>query len=350
MILLTAAVALAGARLVTPDYDANCQAPTWSPDGSKLSYEVNYHDIKKLELYVYTPGGGPAVSVAPLSRGTSSLTAGFSTASSESVTHELSWSPAAMNTFVYSASGSGQDYDLYLNLSGAIGSAPGADGGPAWSPDGRWIVFTTARTGQGDLYLLDVHNLTAPPAQLTTSASAAELYATWAPSSRSVAYVGHSDAGDQIYLIPDITRPVPQVITQLGSTQTRPAYSPDGKYIAFYSNHRDADEFDLYVTTPQAPRLIAEDVVLNHRGPAWTPDGTRLVYVSRDDESFNPISIAPAADPAQTRRLETGTVGNQDLSVVRGQDGQTWLALSAQGRTEDTTRDYRRIYVMVIPE
>ncbi|MFT5686616.1 MAG: Tol biopolymer transport system component [Myxococcota bacterium] len=348
--LLFITTALAGARLVTPAYDANCQAPTWSPDGSKLSYEVNYHDIKKLELFIYTPGGGAPVLVAPLSRGTSSHTAGFSTASSEQVTHELSWSPAAMGTFVYSASGTGQDYDLYLNLSGAIGSAPGADGGPAWSADGRWIVFTSARTGQGDLYLLDVHNLTAPATRLTTNATAAELFATWSSNGRSVAYVGHSDTGDQIYLIPDIASPAPQPITTLGQTQTRPAFSPDGQRIAFYSNHRDSDEFDLFITTPGEPKLIAEDVVLNHHGPAWTPDSTRLVYVSRDDESFNPVYVAPTAAPTKARRLETGTVGNQDLSIVEGQDGQTWIALTAQGLASDATRDFKRIYVMVIPE
>jgi len=31
--------------------------------------------------------------------------------------------------------------------------------------------------------------------------------------------------------------------------------------------------------------------------------------------------------------------------VVRRDDGTTWLALSAQGREGDTTRDFHRIYV-----
>ena len=349
--LLLLSTAFAAARLVSPAYEANCQAPTWSADGTKLAYEVNFHAQKKIELYIYTPGEGAPTQVMPVSRGTSSMTAGFATASGEQVAHELSFSPAQMGSFVYSASGTGQDYDLYLYLSGAIGSAPGADGGPAWSPDGRWIAFTSARTGQGDLYLLDVHNITTPPTRLTDNSIAAELYATWSPDGRSLAYVGHTDSGDRIYLIDDVTSPRSEEIATLGRTQTRPSFSPDGRRVAFYSNHRSADEFDLYVTTASAqPQLVAEDVELNHRGPAWTPDGNRLVYVKRDDNNYNPIFIAPAAAPSQARRLETGTVGNQDLSVVRGADGQTWLALSAQGMAADSVRDFRRIYVMVIPE
>ena len=349
MLLLTTTV-FAAARLVTPDYDANCQAPVWSADGSRLAYEVNFHDKKRIELYVYTPGEGTPSPVTPVSRG-SSMTAGFATASSEQVTHEMSWSPAAMGSFVYSASGTGQDYDLYIYLGGAIGSAPGADGAPAWSPDGRWIAFTSARTGQGDLYLLDVHNLTTPPTRLTTNATAAELFATWSPNSRSLAFVGHNDTGDQIYVIPDVTAPKAAPLLSLGQTQTRPSYSPDGRRVAFYSNHRDGDEFDLYVTgSGNAPQLVAEDVVLNHRGPAWTPDGNQLVYVLNDDDNYNPIWVAPASAPSQARRLETGTVGNQDLSIVRGEDDQTWIALSAQGLQTDTIRDFKRIYVMVLPE
>lgn len=351
MLLLTTA-AIAGARLVTPPYAANCQAPAWSPDGSRLSYEVNDHEQKTIELYIYTPGEGQPAAVTPLARGSSaSLTAGFSTSAAEQVTHELSWSPSALNTFVYSASGAGQDYDLYIHQGGAVGAAPGADGGPAWSPDGRWIVFTSARTGQGDLYLLDVHNLTAPARRLTTDPTAAELYAAWSPDGRELVYVGHSDDGDRIYSIADLEQPIPQERTNLGRTQTRPSYSPDGSRLAFYSNHREVGEFDLYVTTHgHAPEVVAHNVVLNHRGPVWTPDGERLIYVLSDDERYNPIYIAAVDGSQQPRRLESKTVGNQDLSVVRGQDGQTWLALSAQGMSDDTVRDFKRIYVMAIPD
>ena len=112
----------------SPDYDGNCQVPVWSPDGSKLSYEVNYHDRKSVELFVMTPGQGAPRSVRPVTRGASSITAGFSTSGAEMVVHEISWAPASIGKFVYSASGSDRDYDLYIDGGGSIARARGADG------------------------------------------------------------------------------------------------------------------------------------------------------------------------------------------------------------------------------
>ena len=353
MLLLSAllgAQAHAQARPITPPYEGNCQAPVWAPDGSRLAYEVNFHDRRVIELYVYTPGSEPRA-VRPLARSTTSSTAGFSTATTDRVAHEVSWSPASLATFAYSASNEARDYELYLDGAGALVAGPGADGGPAWSPDGRWLAFTSARTGQGDLYLLDLQDVTAPPRRITSAPTSAELYAAWAPSGGRLAYVGHRDSGDQIFVIDDIRAPAPRAVAALGHTQTRPRFSPDGQWLAFYSNHRDPKRFDLMVlstTTPAAtPTLLAEGVVLNTRGPAWSPDSRHLIFVRDDDDQLDPVWAAPVTAPASARRIQTGTVSNTDLDVVRGTDGNIWLAVAAQGDSSSRQiRDFRRIYIV----
>ena len=346
-----------GARPITPAYDGNCQAPAWSRNGARLAYEVNYHQRKVIELYVYTPGAGDPRKVSPVQRGTagargSAVTAGFAAASTESVAHEPAWGPTFLDRFAYSATHASRDQDLYIDRASAVAPAPGADGGAAWSPDGRWIAFTSARTGQGDLYLVDAHQIDQAPRRLTTDADASELYAAWAPNDPRLAWVGHSDAGDSLWLLDELTGGSPRKLTTWGHTQTRPSWSPDGRHLAFYSNHLDPKRFDLYVVdpdAPSAPRQIAQGVVMGHRGPAWLPDSSGLVYVQDDDDAYDPIWRAPLATPDSRSRIDTGTVGNGDLDVVRGTDGATWLAVAAQGRVEDTVRDYKRIYVMQIP-
>jgi Tol biopolymer transport system component len=347
MLLLTT-LALAQATAVSPDYAGNCQSPHWSPDGTFLSWEVNYHEKKTIELYVATYGTDmPLRKVTPVNRGASTMTAGFDVSSGQSVVHEIAFSPPAYKKFVYAASGATQDYDIYLDGGGAIAAAPGADGNAAWSPDGKKIVFTSARTGQGDLYLLEVAHLETPPLKLTGDADSSELDAAWSPDSMRLVLVGHTQKGDNLYLIDNVDFPAPRAFTNWEHSQTRPSWSPDGTMIAFYSNHTDIHRVDLYMAPiAGTPTLVATDVVPNEGGPAWTPDSKHLVYVKHDDERFNPVYAAPIRQPSQAAVVPTGTVGNGDLSVVRRADGKVWIAVAAQGRTGDKVRDFKRVYAM----
>ena len=341
---------LAKARPIGPSYDANCQSPRWSPDGSRLAYEVNFHDRKAIEQYILVPGQGQPNQVRPMARGASAITAGFATASTDMVVHELAWAPAHINSFVYAASGPERDYNLYIDQAPVV-SAPGADGGPKWSPDGRWIAFTSARTGQGDVYLLDTNAIELPPKQLTDMPTSAELYIDWSPDSKKLAYVGHNDDGDNLYMISDLANPRPKPLTTWGHTQTRPSFSPDGKQIAFYSNHRDASHFDLYVLPiGGTPRVVAERVVMDSDGPSWTPNGEHLVYVLDDETRYDPIYVAPVASPGSAQLLPTQTVGNGDLDLTTGTDGRIYLAVTAQGLEGDDRRDFKRVFVMELDE
>ncbi|MFN7146547.1 MAG: TolB family protein, partial [Myxococcota bacterium] len=249
--------------------------------------------------------------------------------------------------FVYASSGASQDYDLYIDGGGPVAAAAGADGTAAWSPDGRWIAFTSARTGQGDLYLLDVHAIEKPPLKLSGDPTASELFAAWSPDSQKLAFVGHTKKGDNVYVIENVAFPAPRPLTSWEHTNTRPSFSPDGTMIAFFSNHTDIDRFDLYVTPLNGtPTLVATDVVMNDDGPAWTPDSKHLVYVKNDEAAFDPVYAAPIRQPSQARVVATGTVGNGDLDVVKRADGKVWLAVVAQGLAGDKVRDFKKVYVM----
>ena len=255
-----------------------------------------------------------------------------------------------MDRLIYSASNTQMDFDLYLDRGSALTHAKGADGDPDWSAKGRWMVFTSARTGQGDLYLLDLHRAGTPPVRLTSNPESSELDAVFAPHDDQLLYVTHTDQGDNLYLISDLSNPVPEQITRWSRSQVKPSWSPDGQHIAFYSNHDFVDRTDLYVMRlGSAAYPVALGVVKNQNGPSWTPDGQELVYVLDDDDAFDPVYRVPIANPDQARLVPTQTVGNGDLDVVLGTDGKVWLAITAQGRVEDPVRDYKRIYIMTLP-
>ena len=344
-------LAVAGAQVVSPAYAGNCQSPAWSQDGSKLAYEVNYHDKKVIELHVYDALQRTERRIRPLNRGQSSLTQGFDVAR-ESVAHEVSWAPTSIGRFVYSASTDGHDYDLFIDGSGPVAPAPGTDGGPAWSPSGRSIAFTSARSGEGDLYVLDVDRIDGPPKQLTSKADTSELFAAWSPIGKSLAYVSHSRQGDNLYVIDNIDKPDARRITFWEGTQTRPSWSPDGKLIAFYSNHESSTRFDLSIVPAAGgePTRLANGVVMSTHGPNWTPDGRSIVFVKDDDARYDPLWIVPVATPASARALGADTVGNGDLDVVKAADGKLWVAVAAQGLAGDEVRDFKRVYVLELSE
>lgn len=337
--------------VVSAPVEANCEAPHWSADGAQLAYEVNDHARKNVDLYVYTAASRSTRHVVLPGTGTTTRSAGFSTAGAEHVAHEASFSGAS-SRFVYSASGAADDYDLYLDTGTRLAPAAGADGNPAWSPDGRRIAFTSARTGQGDLYLLDTAALDAPPLKLSGDPTASEVYAAWSPDSSALVFVGHTPQGDNLYLIDNLAFPAPRALTAWPHVQTRPTFSPDGARIAFYSDHTAPGRFDLYVMpVGGTPTRVATDVVMNARGPVWTPDGTSVLYVQHDPDRYDPLRAAPWADPTRVRTIATGTVGNGDFDVVRRADGTAWLAIAAQGlgtaaALDGARHDFKRIYVV----
>lgn len=350
--LLLPLLLAAEAREVAGRDGANLQRPTWSADGELLSYEANFHEDKKIELYVGDPDGPRFSRITPGLRGSSSITEGFGKVSAGGeVAHELCFAPPSIGRFVYSASNDRQDYELYISGGGSLTDAPGADGGCAWSPDGRFVAFTSGRTGEGDLYLLDVTEIEKPPRRLTSIDDSSELFVAWSPDSTKLAFVAHSNSGDNLWLIPALGDE-PIQLTDWTGNQVRPTFSPDGRWIAFYANLEDADRNDLYIVEPHptaVPRLVARGVVANSAGPAWTPDGQHLVIVLDDDQKFDPIAIVEAKPGATPVALDLGTVGHGDIDVVGDGDGSLLVAYVAQGRGRDDTRDFKRLFVGKIP-
>lgn len=349
-LLLSLTHAAEGPTEVAAFPGAHAQRPSWSADGFRLAVEANDHEARRISLHVGPPAG-PLAPVKPPSRASSDITAGFgSKSATAAVVHEIAWPPQGFgDTFVYVASDDAQDYDLYLKGAGRICEGPGADGGPAWSPDGKWIAFTSARTGEGDLYLAEAAALEKPPRQITALRTGSELYPAWSRDGSMLAWVAHSRTGDNLFLLTDVDGS-PDKLTEWAGNQIRPSFSPTADQLAFYANHEDSKRFDLYVVDAKPgaePRLVLRDVVTDNTGPSWMPDGSALIAVLDDDDALDPIVRVPA-DGGSHQVLDLGTVGNGDLAVTE-REGEVWIAWVAQGRKGDPVRDYKRLFTAQLP-
>ncbi len=341
---------------------ANLQRPSWSPDGARLSYEANHHARRTIELYIGVPESRTFRRLKGARRSTNAITAGFVSASpATQVVQELSWGPGQGDGYVFSASPDAKDFDLYLDGGGAIAPFPGADGGPRWSPDGSKLVFTSARTGGGDLYLLEADAMEADPRRLTTTVGSSELFPDWSSDGTRLVYVAHSDTGDHVWLLDDLNAPPRQLTSEPGS-QVRPRFSPDGSQVAYYATaptdaeptepDEVSERWSLMVRSldSDTPTRLLEDVKPDLAGPAWAPTGNHLLAVRRAPEALDPISwipVTPEPDPEPVD-LDLGTVNHGDLAVVPSGD-RLRLAFVSQGRTSDAIRAFKRLFIADIP-
>src|SRR4029077_19365058 len=78
------------------------------------------------------------------------------------------------------------------------------DGQPAVSPDGRWLVYVSARDNPGKLVL---RSLESGEERELTRGSDVDLYPVWSPDSKAIAFTSGSNDDHNVFLLPDVLGP-----------------------------------------------------------------------------------------------------------------------------------------------
>jgi Tol biopolymer transport system component len=371
LVLLLLLLPLAGdvladeARPVSPEQPGNAMNPLWSPDGLQLAYEVTHPQERYTELFLLDLHTGREHSIRPslTSSGSGGSLGGRFFEGGEAkrqVNHEFAWSDrpgAAGLIHAYASSGNENEFDLFLSeLRSPVGSTPKKEGGPSFSSDAKYLAYCSARTGDGDLYLLELDDLGSDPQRLTWGPGL-DFYSTWAPSGDRLAYAALDENGADIRVIGDVRRPqqTDRALTDWKASSLKPSWAPDGRSLAFFSNHERTDrtKWDVYVVPYEggSPRMVVEDVVPSERrGPAWTPDGSGLVVVLSDPNRGDPLVVASLADGAVVV-LATGTVNNSDPAVFHDVAARRWrVAYISQGARSSGAQSWRRVWVLDLPD
>lgn len=162
----------------------------------------------------------------------------------------------------------------------------GFDYNASFSPDGKWIVFTSERGGSADIYR--VHQNGSGLERLTDD-PAYDDQGALSPDGKQLAFVSSRGTGSADIWVLDLqTKRVQNLTHSPGSF--RPSWSPDGKWIAFSSDRntpvrRDRERFEqsqaaaIYVMRADGTgvrRITSADKFAG--SPKWSPDGQRLVF------------------------------------------------------------------------
>lgn len=161
------------------------------------------------------------------------------------------------------------------------------DGGPAWSPNGNWIVFARQKWGkqawppkESDIYKMKANG--SDQTRLTNSPEHEDA-PDWSPNGKRIAY---ASAKGTVTMKPNGSDK-----RVLGGGE--PDWSPNGKQIAFDAFDREGQEGQIWVMAANGKEAhaVGPGDELNGNNSAWSPDGTEIAFVGYhppggDEEGF----------------------------------------------------------------
>lgn len=191
--------------------------------------------------------------------------------------------PSADGSQLLVASDKSGNLDLYL-IDAATGEEllrltddPADDYAPAWLPDYSGVVFTSARDGDDNLYLLYMDD--GQPSRLTDSSGFDGYPAVSVSTDRaSVAFYSNRDGNYEIYILNLMNMNVLR-LTNDPARDADPAFSPDGLWIVFESNR--SGNYEIYALQIDSGELHN---LTNHPSndyvPSFSPDGQWVLFQS----------------------------------------------------------------------
>ena len=221
---------------------------------------------------------------------------------------------------------------LYLAKANGSGERPLlADGhfefDAAFSPDGRWIVFSSQRDGPSNIYRVRVDG---SGLERLTQNPGFDDQAALSPDGRQLAFVSTREGGTANIWIMDIQHRKARNLTGVPALQAsagkadgffRPAWSPDGNWIAF-SSDRETDFKGHEVPAPGWEHIQAASLYVIHPNgkglrkltpdgefagsPRWSADGKQLVFYALPAEDTYAARFFAATSQIVSMDLATG--------------------------------------------
>lgn len=156
---------------------------------------------------------------------------------------------------------------------------------PAWSPDAKWIMYTSYAARNPDLIMIDTSGQQRQTIHRLPGLNAAPA---WSPDMQSIALVLSRDQNSEVYIL-NKDRQLER-LTRHFNIDTSPTWSPDGKKIAFTSDRSGTGAPQIYIMdSVKGDRSQVTRISFGsgyNDNPAWSPNGDKIAYTSREKRKF----------------------------------------------------------------
>ncbi len=152
---------------------------------------------------------------------------------------------------------------------------------PSWSPDARYIAYYSDATGEYEIYLLE-NKKGAQPQQLTTGSSAWKYDTEWSPDSK---YILYSDRTLQLRIL-DVRTKKETVIDKATENEIRSyVFSPDSKWVAYEKQAGNSNTTIWVYNIADSKSYQLSDGQFNDYSAVFSTDGKFIYFLS--DRDFN---------------------------------------------------------------
>jgi dipeptidyl aminopeptidase/acylaminoacyl peptidase len=326
--------------------------PRWSPDGTRLAFVSARQADQKPQLYVMPADGGEPLCLTDLANGVDDLVwspdstrVAFTTRVGgwqepvDEAQRRLSKPARVITAMKYKFNGEGFVYDRRRHL--FVVSVDGDeqprqltdgdwdDSDPTWAPDGRSLVFTSARHADRDddnavdLWRVSVDG--GEPKRLTDTAGPLGA-PSFSPDGTRLAYLGNrylNQAGrnTQVFILP-AAGGKPQCLTaDLDRTCTaffeslRPIWSPDGGALFVVVEDRGSIHVYRLDASAQAPPTRIGGGERHVTGVSLSPDGAQLAYTATDVVSPAEVWLCNADGTGERPLTDLNLAWKQEVAL-----------------------------------
>src|SRR5579872_2101278 len=234
---------------------------------------------------------------------------------------------------------------------------PGLEYDPVVSPDGRWLVFTSERRGNPDLYALDLQGGGAP--HLLIDSERMEDQAAFSPDGKFIYFVSTYSGNADIYRLPfrpdrTVSMKGAENLTHSPGADLRPSISPDGRMMAFSSDRdlpvtalapitriRSGDIWTLNLTDGTLRRLTQVNGTGWNGSPKWSRDGKQIVFYS---SQFGSQFGTPVGNQSFQARIRAGAPSRIMVIDANGTNPRAVTPLEAGALSPEFLPDGRILY------
>lgn len=206
---------------------------------------------------------------------------------------------------------------------------------PTWSPDGKFVTYTSFEGGNPDLYIYEV--ATGKKRKLS-GRNGLNSGSNWFKSGKLIAFTG-SEGGDADIYVTTPEGGIAKPIIRGSGLDVDPTFSPDGKWMAFVSGRFGNPHIfraELKWDSDTSVKVLS-DKRLTYAGwynatPTWSPDSDKIVFAGydRDIDRFDLFMMNP--DGTSLERLTIRAGDNERPSFAPNGQMIVFHSTRSQGR------------------